>query len=569
MPFLRLVAAIFLAGVAAGAVWWFADRPVPVAAEYSKPFYSMSFAAYRRGESPLTQTYPTPQEVEQDLQVLVGRTRNIRTYTSREGLEHLPELAEKYGIKMTLGIWLGTDKDINEKELAQGIKEANEHPESVTQVMVGNEVLLRGDLTPDELIGYIRRVKEAVKQPVSTADVWSFVLRYPQVGRELDFISIHVLPFWDDEPVSIDQAEQHLIDIVGQTHQAFPGKRLLIAETCWPSIGRDRGPSVVDVVHEADYIRRVAVLADRLDYDYNIMEAFDQPWKSALENTVGAAWGVLDADRDHGRGIEKFPMKGPVLQVADWKIRAGWAIAVGIIATLLLGRAPPSFGAALAFAVAAQILSWLTITSIFHAHAVTFRSWQYYWLILRVALPVLLFGAIVARLKDWLSGDESDASRLWRGHWLMPLTAVYGLAWSLMLLFDGRYRDIPEFDFALPVGGLLVMAAIRLTVARHPGESWRGALAINELFPGRYHRNIRLLGGLMLAMVPLSLIGEAWALGSARDFIIAHPTFREQLPYLLNGLVWNREMDLWSAMQLLWAVPFLLAGAPAAPTRPA
>ena len=565
MPFLRLVAAIFFAAVAAGAVWWFADRPVPVAAEYSQPFSSMSFAAYRRGESPLTQVYPTPLEVEQDVQVLVGRTKGIRTYTAREGLEHLPELAEKYGLKMTLGIWLGRDKRINEAELAAGIQEANEHPEAVTRIMVGNEVLLRGDLTPDELIGYIRRVKEAVKQPVSTAEVWSFVLRYPQVGRELDYVSIHILPFWDDVPVSIDEAEQHLIDIVGQTHQAFPNKPLLIAETCWPSIGRDRGPAVVNVVHEADYIRRVAALADRLDYDYNIMEAFDQPWKSALENTVGGAWGVLDADRDHGKGIEKFPMKGPVLQVADWKTRAGWSIAIGVIATLLFARALPSFKTTLAYAAAAQALSWLLITGIFHDHAVTFRTWQYYWLILRVALPVLLFGAMLARLKDWLSEDESDASRLWRGHVLMPLTTAYALAWSLLLLFDGRYRDIPEFDFALPVGGLLVMAAVRLTVARHPGESWREALALDEMFPGRYSRSLTpLLGWLTLAMVPLSLIGEAWALGTGRDFVIAHPTFLDQLPHLLNALIWNREMDLWSAMQLLWAVPFLLARRPVA-----
>jgi exo-beta-1,3-glucanase (GH17 family) len=120
MHFLRLVAAVFLAAVAAGAAWWIADRPVPVAAEYSKPFSSMSFAAYRRGESPLTQVYPTPEEVEQDVRVLVGRTKGIRTYTSREGLEHLPELAEKYGLKMTLGIWLGRDKKINEAEMAAG-----------------------------------------------------------------------------------------------------------------------------------------------------------------------------------------------------------------------------------------------------------------------------------------------------------------------------------------------------------------------------------------------------------------------------------------------------------------
>ena len=569
MHFLRLVAAVLLAGIAAGAVWWFADRPVPVVAEYSKPFSSMSFAAYRRGENPFAKIYPTPEEVEQDVQTLAGRAKGFRTYTAREGLEHLPELAEKYGMKLTLGIWLGRDKDANEQELAAGIQEANDHPESVTRIMVGNEVLLRGDLTPDELIGYIRRVKQAVKQPVSTADVWSFVLRYPQVGRELDYISIHILPFWDDEPVSIDQAEQHLIDIVGQTHRAFPGKPLLIAETCWPSIGRNRGPSVVNVVNEADYIRRVASLADRLDFDYNILEAFDQPWKSELENTVGGAWGMLEADRNHGKGIEKFPMTGPVLQVADWKIRAGWAIGAGIVATLLFGRSLPGFGATLTFAVAAQILSWLLVTSVFHAHAVTFRSWQYYWLILRVALPVLLFGAMVARLRDWLSGHESDASPLWRGYWLMPLTAVYGISWSLLLLFDGRYRDIPEFDFALPVGGLLVMAAIRLAMARQSGESWREALSIGEMFPGPYQGWVRPLGWLLLALAPLSMVGEAWALGSARDFLLAHPTFREQLPHLIKGLVWNREMDLWSAMQLLWAVPFLLARKPASPTGPA
>src|SRR5579859_957919 len=559
MHFLRLVAAMILAAAAAGAVWWYADRPVPVAAEYTQPFSSMSFAAYRYGESPLTHVYPTPAEVEQDMRVLVGRTKGIRTYTAREGLEHLPELAEKYGIKMTLGIWLGRDKDINEKELAAGIQEANEHPEAVQRLMVGNEVLLRGDLTPDELIGYIRRVKEAVKQPVSTAEVWSFVLRYPQVGRELDYVSIHILPFWDDEPVSIDQAEQHLVDIVKQTHEAFPGKPLLIAETCWPSIGRNRGPARVTVVNEADYIRRVATLATRLDFDYNILEAFDQPWKSELENTVGGAWGVMAADRNHGKGIEKFPMKGPVVEVADWRLRAGWAIAIGAIATLLFARSLPGFAATLGFALAAQALSWLLITGIFHDHEVTFRPWQYYWMILRAGLPVLLFGAMLARLKDWLSGDDSDASRLWMGRFVMPVTAAYAIAWSLLLLFDGRYRDIPEFDFALPVGGLLVMAAIRLTLARQPGESWRDALAIGEFFPGGHRAGlIRLLGWLMLAMVPLSLVGEAWALAIARDFLIAHPDFADRWPHILDALVWNREMDLWAAMQLLWAVPFLL-----------
>jgi hypothetical protein len=313
-------------------------------------------------------------------------------------------------------------------------------------------------------------------------------------------------------------------------------------------------------------VRRIAKLAADHDFDYNIVEAFDQPWKSALEGTVGGAWGVMEADRVHGKGVMKFPMTGPVEQVADWPVRAAWAIGLGIITTLLFARSLPGFAAALVFAIAAQILSWLLITTIFHTHEVSFRPWQYWWLILRIALPVLLFGAMAARLREWLTPDDSDGGRLWLGRLVMPASAAYAIAWSLLLFFDGYYRDVPEFDFAVPVGGLLVMAAIRLTIARNPDETWREALAIEDLFPGRYNRRIvRAIGWLMLAMAPLSLVGESWALAVGRDFISAHPALGDRLPYLLKALVWNREMDLWSAMQLLWAVPFLLARTPAAP----
>jgi len=431
-------------------------------------------------------------------------------------------------------------------------------------------VLLRGDLTPDELIAYIRRVKAAIKQPVSTADVISFVAKYPQVGRELDYITVHILPFWDDYPLGMNDVEKDTVDTVERFRRLYPGKPILIGEIGWPSIGRNRGPAAVNVVNEADFVRRIARLATEHDFDYNIVEAFDQPWKSQLEGSVGGAWGVMEAERVHGQGIAKFPMTGAVSQVSDWPVRAGWAIALGIIGTLLFARSLPSFAGTLAFSIAAQILSWLLVTGIFHDHEVTFRSWQYYWLILRVGLPSLLFGAMLARLKDWLSGGENEGSRLWLGRLVMPLTAGYALAWSLLLFFDGYYRDIPEFDFAVPVGGLLVMAAIRLTVARHPGERWREALSIDEMFPGHHDRRVSLLlGWLLLIMAPLTLVGESWALAVGRDFIAAHPTFNDQLPYLLNGLVWNREMDLWSAMQLLWAVPFLLARTPAAPTATA
>lgn len=532
MNFIRLLAAILVASVAAGAVWWLADRPVPVAASWSQPLSSISFAAYRRGESPITHVYPSPAEVEQDVVSLVGKTRNIRTYTTHEGLEGLPELAEKYGLKMTMGCWLGRDKANNEKEVAALIEAANAHPDTVTRVIVGNEVLLRGDLTPGELAGYIQRVKAAIKQPVSTADVFAFVLKYPEVMRQLDYITVHILPFWDDYPIGMDGIEQDTVNKVEKIRAAYPGKPILIGEIGWPSMGRNRGPASVTLVNEADFIRRIANLAGQHDFDYNIIEAFDMPWKSQLEGTVGANWGLMEASRPDGKGVSKFAMTGPVTEIADWCVRAGWSIGLGIAATLLLARSLPSFGAMLSFAGAAQIFSWLLISGAFHDHEITYRSWQYYWLVLRIGLPSLLFVGYLLQAKD-------GQGRAWSHH-VMDFAALYGVAWSFLLLYDGYYRDIPEMDFCLPVGGLIVLAALN--------RSFDG------LTSGR-----RVVGWALMAAGIASALSEAWALHIARDFVAAHPTLADQLPYLIKGVVWNREMDLWAAMQFVWAMPFLLS----------
>jgi hypothetical protein len=127
----------------------------------------------------------------------------------------------------------------------------------------------------------------------------------------------------------------------------------------------------------------------------------------------------------------------------------------------------------------------------------------------------------------------------------MEALALYAIVWSLLLLLDGYYRDIPEMDFCLPVGGLIVLAVLERSVG--------------GLLP-----HSRWLGWGLVAGGLISAFSEAWALHTARDFIAAHPTLADQLPYLLKGLVWNREMDLWAAMQLVWALPFLLAPKPAA-----
>jgi exo-beta-1,3-glucanase (GH17 family) len=581
MRIFSLALAVVVSCLGAAALWFWFDRPVPVEPSWSQPLRSVSFAPFRRGQSPLTKVYPTPQQVEEDLQSLVGKTRGIRTYTSREGMEGVADLAAKYDLKVIQGAWLGSEveakgKVINEAEITALIKAANEHPNEIERVLVGNEVLLRGDLKPADLIAYIRRVKAAVKQPVSYADVWAFYLKYPEVAREVDYITIHILPFWEDEPVDIDHVEPHIIKIVERIRAAFPGKPILIGEAGWPSIGRDRGPAVVNTVNSARFVRQMAATAEKYDFDYNVVEAFDQPWKAALENTVGAAWGMLDIDRK-----PKFGMSGPVTEVADWPLRAGLAIGFGALATIIFGRRIPGMGGYLVFAVMVQILSWLAVTTCFHANAVSFRWWQDMWTVFRGGFAVVFAIAIVERASLFLSqprlalsGAEAAVASFGRtltgtrerlkGEAMTLAYGVYAFVWTMLLAVDGRYRDIPEIDFSVPAVGLTLLILIRVVVVRRQGGAVAPALALEGLFsqgatslPGRLRRRLVLwlARGLVFASAAaivsegLSVIGE--------DFVKDHPTLGEQVPMVLNAMIDNREMIVWAVMLLAMALPYL------------
>jgi exo-beta-1,3-glucanase (GH17 family) len=554
-----LAIAMLLSSLAAAALWFVADRPVEVPESWSQPMRSVSFAPFRKGQSPLTKVYPSPQQVEEDVASLVGMAQGLRTYTSREGMEVVPGFAAKYGLKMTQGAWLGSEveakgKAINEAEIAALIKAANEHPDQIERVIVGNEVLLRHDLKPEELIAYIRRVKAAVKQPVSYADVWAFYLKYPEVAQEVDYITIHILPFWEDEPGDIDHVEDHIVRIVERIRQAFPGKPILIGEAGWPSIGRDRGPAVVNTVNEARFVRKMAMVAAKYDFDYNIVEAFDQPWKSALENTVGAAWGVLDIDRR-----PKFAMQGPVTEVLDWKLRAVIAILAGAFATLALGLRIEGALRQLAFAFIAQLLAWLAVTTCFHAEAVAFRWWLELWAPLRGGLAVAVASASLRRIADLLAGKE-DSSLGWTGQALLLVSGVYAFGWTVLLAFDGRYRDIPEIDFSVPCAALLLLALVRLVTKG--ATPWRAAISSAGLFgDGVVPESWRRAGRYAMAGV---LIFAALTALQMQVEILWRDTFPRadgfafgKMPELLGVLVSHHQILLLLAFTLVLSLPLL------------
>src|SRR5262245_54888006 len=173
-------------------------------------------------------------------------------------------------------------------------------------------------MSAPELIRTIREVRGRVPMPVTYADVWEFWLRYRDVAAAVDFITIHILPYWEDFPIPVRDAAPHVASIRGQVVAAFPGKEGLIGEFGWPSAGRMREGALPSQINAARTLHEVVALARRENYRLNVIEAYDQPWKRQLEGAVGGHWGLFDA---HARRA-KFTWGGVVSNHPHWGVQA-------------------------------------------------------------------------------------------------------------------------------------------------------------------------------------------------------------------------------------------------------
>jgi exo-beta-1,3-glucanase (GH17 family)/cellulose synthase/poly-beta-1,6-N-acetylglucosamine synthase-like glycosyltransferase len=308
--------------------WALLNRP-EVEPSWPSRIMGFSFSPMHAWNNPLERNFPTEEEIDADLQLLAKKTNAIRIY-SVEGVQaRIPALAEKHGLNVALGAWIGSDLEQNEKQIETVIRLAREHYRNVVRVIIGNEVLLRGDLPAAKLMEYLDRVREALDVPVSTAEPWHVWFKNQQLAEHVDFIATHMLPYW--EGVHLDRAVDYVIDHVTLLQNTFPDKPVVIAEVGWPSNGRTRHSAVASTSNEATFLRRFLKRAGELNYIYYIMEAFDQPWKRESEGAVGAYWGVYNVERQ-----PKFPFTSPIVDVPEWRILAGISVAIAIITFALL-----------------------------------------------------------------------------------------------------------------------------------------------------------------------------------------------------------------------------------------
>ena len=306
-----LLLALLLALV--NVVVWRGLHPPGAAAEYGGTIAGLCYNAFQRWDNPLEQRYPTAKEIETDLQLLSKQTRRIRTYSSAE-FPDLPKIAAEYGLRITAGVWLDQNEVNNRREI-EAIKAATRRRGPIERVIAGNEQVLTGNLTPEEMISYLDEIRASVKVPVSTAEPWHVWLRYPELVKHVDFITVHLLPYWEGLPE--DMALNYSFDRLEQVRKAFPNKHILIGEIGWPSQGDRFDGAKTSPEIQARFIRDFLARTQGKHLDYFIMEAIDQPWKTANEGRVGAYWGIYHADR-----TPKFDFSGPVQSDANWMTKA-------------------------------------------------------------------------------------------------------------------------------------------------------------------------------------------------------------------------------------------------------
>jgi exo-beta-1,3-glucanase (GH17 family) len=441
-------------------VWWWLATPISLPRAPIDPnakLLCVSYAPFRHTQTPLQPTtHIEAGQIGQDLAELAKVSDCVRTYSIENGLDQVPGEAAKVGLKVIQGIWLGSNRLKNLTQISTAVRLTKDYPGTITALVVGNEVLLRGEMTTNDLAATIRSVKAQVTVPVTYADVWEYWLRNREVYDAVDFVTIHILPYWEDFPIRAKHAAGHVDAIRKQMAVAFPGKEILIGETGWPSRGRMREGALPSRTNQARVVSEILDLAKKEHFRVNLIEAYDQPWKRQLEGTVGGYWGLFDSMKravkyPPGEAISNFPL---------WKLQMGFGMGLSffvfLAAWLTLRRRPwtPRIASWIAVAMSATsagILLGVAADKMYY-ESYGFGGWLMWGALLAAAIAspllcahALMSGRALPTFLDLL-GPRDDRARSFLTLLLgmaLVVTALIGAETALGFVFDPRYKDFP------------------------------------------------------------------------------------------------------------------------------
>jgi len=434
---MRAVVAVLLVVAAVHAAMWGVLREKQQAPDFKGILPSVSYAPFEGTAHPDVDNIPNAEKIRADLKTLAPLTRAIRLYSSTGGVELVPPIANEVGLKVTVGAWIDKNVDRNEREMLSAIELARRNG-NVNGIVVGNETIYRGEQKIEDLIKLIQRVKGSVNVPVTTGEIWNIWLEHPELASSVDFIAAHILPYW--EGFSDKQAVDQALIIYQKLRDAFPGKRIVIAEFGWPSAGYNLKNANPGPFEQAVTLRNFVSRAEAIGMEYNIVEAIDQPWKY-FEGGVGPYWGILNAARE-----PKFAWSGPVVDEAYWKL-ATIALLVGVLMSLpILRLGEPTVMQSLMLSTAANgVGAWVaTVFAYWTGHYFVFGSAFALTLGLILLVPLVLIA--MARIEEIaaVAFGRNPRRLIVKGAPVAPATIGEAIAFPKVSVHVPAYFEPPE-----------------------------------------------------------------------------------------------------------------------------
>ncbi len=253
--------------------------------------HGIGFSAYEEGQKP--GEIITEKQIRRRLEIIQPYTKWVRSFSCTEGNELIPKIAKELGMKTLVGAWLGHDDKINEQEVENLIKISKEG--YVDIAAVGNEVMLRGDLTEDELIAFINRVKQAIPGiSVGYVDAYFEFEVKPRITAVCDVVLANCYPYW--EGCHIDYSLLYMKEMYNKAMRAANGKPVIISETGWPSQGTNFGAAMPSDENFMKYFINTQKWSAEDGIEIFYFSSFDESWKVGAEGDVGAYWGLWDKD---------------------------------------------------------------------------------------------------------------------------------------------------------------------------------------------------------------------------------------------------------------------------------
>lgn len=258
-------------------------------------FVGLCYGPHRDNEDPDFGIQPTMNELTEDFALIKNLARKIRTYGITDNLEQIPALCDQYEINCYPGAWISRFECENERQIDNLINIANQSLNHVKGLIVGNEVLLRRDISEQQLLEFISRVKNSTNNiPIATAEIWSDWLEHPQLAEAIDILFVHIYPYWDG--VAVEQGANYVLEKWNELKTKYPNKAMVIGETGWPSQGEVRGNAIPSEENQKRYISDFIAMANSHNIDYFYFEIFDEKWKSKFEGEAGSHWGMYYSD---------------------------------------------------------------------------------------------------------------------------------------------------------------------------------------------------------------------------------------------------------------------------------